>query len=190
MPISVSVPPRIAAYDSGRSSFDGEIPDWRARSVIIGMNTATTGVLLRNPDSGPVAPTVAASARPSLPRVSCARYTPSRWTSPVCWIPALSMNIATIVIVAVFENPEIACWVLTPVTGSRAASVTMTPTAVISFGIASVTNNTSVTPISPNTTTVPSTAGNTIVYIRLPERKWVSTGPVCVRSEIVFGLAD
>jgi hypothetical protein len=73
VPISVSVPPRIAAYDSGNRSFDGESLLCSARSEIIGMNTATTGVLLMNPAIGPVVPTVAASARNSLPFVRSAR---------------------------------------------------------------------------------------------------------------------
>jgi hypothetical protein len=69
VPMSVRVPPSIEAYESGMRSFEGETWLSSARSVTIGMNIATTGVLLMNPASGAVSPTVAPSKRRLLPWV-------------------------------------------------------------------------------------------------------------------------
>ncbi len=48
VPISVQVPPRIAAKLSGMSSCDTGRRYLRAQSPITGIRAATTGVLLRN----------------------------------------------------------------------------------------------------------------------------------------------
>ena len=134
-----------------------------ARSVIVGTNTATTGVLLTIPAIGSVVPIVAASARVSLPRVNPARWRPSRWTTPVFWTPALSMYIATMVTVAALANPEIASRGPTPVHGSSTASETMMPIAVTSFGTSSETKNNSAIPIGENTTSAPIGAPATVI---------------------------
>src|SRR3546814_4467817 len=47
VPIIVSVPPRIVAYDSGISSFEGVVPARLAREIATGVRIATTGVLFR-----------------------------------------------------------------------------------------------------------------------------------------------
>jgi hypothetical protein len=46
--------------------------------------------------------------RRRVPFVGSASETPGRWTSPVPWMPAPGMYIATIVSVAGFANPEMA----------------------------------------------------------------------------------
>ncbi len=48
-PISVVMPPRIAANDSDISSFDEGWPSRSASACMIGIKITTTGVLLRNP---------------------------------------------------------------------------------------------------------------------------------------------
>ena len=48
VPISVSMPPNVGAYESAMSSFEGEVsPSW-ARLVTIGNRMATAAVLLMN----------------------------------------------------------------------------------------------------------------------------------------------
>ena len=47
VPISVIVPPKIAVYDSGNNSFEGE---WLGLSFIAVISDATTAVLLVNDD--------------------------------------------------------------------------------------------------------------------------------------------
>ncbi len=158
VPISVSVPPRIAAYESGSRSFDGLILESSARPVTIGMNTATTGVLFTKPAIGPVVQTVATSARNSDPPVKSARDTPSRSTTPVFWTPALSMYMAMMVTVAGFAKPEIASRAPTPVHGSRTTSAATTAMAVTSLGTTSVTNAVRTARMSRNTTATPDTS--------------------------------
>ena len=48
VPMSVHVPPKIAAYESGSISFDGARPSLRDQSRTAGIIIATTGVLFRN----------------------------------------------------------------------------------------------------------------------------------------------
>ncbi len=57
----VSMPPICEAYDSGMSSFEGDVLPRFATSVTTGTSSATTGVLLRKPETGLVARTVANS---------------------------------------------------------------------------------------------------------------------------------
>ena len=51
VPISVVVPPKIAAKERGISSFEGEILIARARRIATGMRMITTGVLLIKAES-------------------------------------------------------------------------------------------------------------------------------------------
>jgi hypothetical protein len=51
VPMSVMVPPKIAVYDSGNNSFEGE---WFGLSFIAVMSEATTAVLLVNDDKNAV----------------------------------------------------------------------------------------------------------------------------------------
>jgi hypothetical protein len=105
-----------------------------ARSVTIGMNIATTGVLMIKPASGPVIPTVAPRSRVASPRVNAAMRAPSRLIAPVDWPPALRTYIARMVTVAGEANPCRAVRPSTPVHGSRTTSATTTEMAVTSGG--------------------------------------------------------
>jgi hypothetical protein len=161
VPTSVGVPPIIAANDSGVNSFDGDRFASSARSVIIGMNTATTGVLLIKPAVKPVDPTVAPSSLRWLPRVNRAMSAPSRSTIPVSCTPTLRMSIAGVVTVAGLAKPAIAETESTPVQGSNTTRATSTPVAVTSLGTGSVTNKTDTTRISPTTIAMPVVIGGT-----------------------------
>ena len=48
VPMSVQVPPRMEAKESGISSLEGDRPRAAASEIMMGMNTTTTGVLLMN----------------------------------------------------------------------------------------------------------------------------------------------
>ena len=48
-PIRVTMPPRIAAKDSGIISREGDCPRREANACMIGMKMTTTGVLFMNP---------------------------------------------------------------------------------------------------------------------------------------------
>lgn len=48
VPMTVSSPPMMHEYDSGIRNMDGENPRARAQSLVMGISSATTGVLLRN----------------------------------------------------------------------------------------------------------------------------------------------
>ena len=50
VPISVNVPPKIAAYDNGNKSFEGLILNFWHKFVAKGINIATEAVLLINPE--------------------------------------------------------------------------------------------------------------------------------------------
>ncbi|ELZ28159.1 hypothetical protein C475_05120 [Halosimplex carlsbadense 2-9-1] len=157
VPMSVSIPPICEAYDSGISSFDGEVFPSLATSVTTGTSTATTGVLLTNPETGPATPTVASSCRSRLSPANAAIRRPRIWTSPVRLIPALKISIASTVIVAGLENPEIPSLGEIPVHGRRTTSVTMIAIAVTSIGSHSVTNSA----MAPRTTS-PTTTMSTV----------------------------
>jgi hypothetical protein len=75
---------------------------------------------------------------------------------PVSWMPFERMYIARIVSVAAFENPESPCSALMPVHGPSTTSVTRRPSATMSGATASVTNSTTTTRMSPNTSAVPT----------------------------------
>jgi hypothetical protein len=134
VPIRLSVPPSIEAYERGMRSLEGETRASSARSVTIGMNIATTGVLMIKPASGPVIPTVAPRSRVASPRVNAAMRAPSRLIAPVDWPPALRTYIARMVTVAGEANPCRAVRPSTPVHGSRTTSATTTEMAVTSGG--------------------------------------------------------
>ena len=55
VPMRVVMPPRIDMKESGMRSCDGETLNFAPHRVSIGINMATTGVLLRNADSSAVA---------------------------------------------------------------------------------------------------------------------------------------
>jgi len=61
------------------------------------------------------------------------------------------MYMATIVIVAVFEKPEMASVRSRPIEGASAPSVKITPIAVTSFGRSSETKRNRATPMRANT---------------------------------------
>ena len=104
VPIRVQVPPRIDAYDSGKSI--SETLKWqrRAQPVTRGTNIATTGVLLRNADSAATGnimrswPPASDRGRPSTTRAARSR-------PPVSFTPAATTNSAAIVTTAGFEKP-------------------------------------------------------------------------------------
>ena len=63
VPISVHVPPRIAAKLIGMRNFEGLSPMRNAQSRTAGANIATSGVLFKNPESSAVGTNRRASKR-------------------------------------------------------------------------------------------------------------------------------
>ena len=51
VPTKVSVPPKIAAYESGINTLDGLTLNFCATRIVIGIKTATIAVLLTNADA-------------------------------------------------------------------------------------------------------------------------------------------
>jgi hypothetical protein len=202
--MSVSIPPAIEAYDSGRSSFDGDVPCSCARSRTIGSRTATAAVLLMMPESGPTSPMVAPSCLCSLSPVYEETVCCRRWMAPVRRTPSLRIIIARMVIVAGFEKPETPSRGETPVHGPRTMSVTMMPMAVTSIGTGSVTNSTSATRMIAKTSATPT--GSTAIpspSIRAPRvsswwadrsaaqpQGWTVTDPVQLGEKFGLGTAS
>ena len=54
VPMSVHMPPRMAAYDSGMRNLRTARPVLRAHCLMIGMKTTTTGVLFRKADTAAI----------------------------------------------------------------------------------------------------------------------------------------
>jgi hypothetical protein len=155
VPMSVSIPPAIDAYDSGNSSFDGGMPIRSARSTVAGSMMATAAVLLITPDRGPVMPMVASSAPGPSPSLLCASHRVSRSNSPVRRTPSLRIISAAIVTVAGLAKPESPVAISTPVSGSAATSTTITPTAVAAIGTTCVTNSGMMRATSSKTKSIP-----------------------------------
>ena len=76
VPIKVSVPPNIEAYESGINSFDGDVPPFHATSEMTGTSNATTGVLFTRPDVGPARPIVASNCFGPLEPTAAATRVP------------------------------------------------------------------------------------------------------------------
>ena len=193
VPMSVSIPPNIDAYESGKRSFEGEVPPRSARSVTIGRRMATAAVLLMKPEMGATTPMVAPSWRFSLSTVYREMNAPSFWTMPVRWTPSLRMNIASTVSVAALAKPDSPSSGETigigdsrrptstnsPDTGSTSISATITEMAVTSTGTGSVANSTRATRMSTKTTTMPGVSATTggryhrrakACWLRVPRR--------------------
>jgi hypothetical protein len=168
VPMRVSVPPNIEAYESGISSFDGEVPPLRATSEMTGTSSATTGVLFTRPEVGPARPIVARSCLSSLLPTAAATRVPTSCTTPVRRTPSLRMSIARTAMVASFEKPERPSAGDTCVHGWRMTSNTNTNSAVTSTRTYSVTNNANATAMIPNTTSMSVVIGGMSATIWSP----------------------
>ena len=116
---------------------------------------ATIGVLLSTPDGRPATEITERSCRRSLSPAKVAIRAPRRWTAPVRLTPALRMNIARTVIVALFEKPATPSSTEIRVHGSSTISATMTISAVTSTGTRSVANSPNASRVIAKTTTIP-----------------------------------
>ncbi len=67
-PISVTIPPRIAAKDSDIMNLDGDWPSRVASACMIGMKITTTGVLFMNPLTSSTATKASPVASAACPR--------------------------------------------------------------------------------------------------------------------------
>ncbi len=154
VPMTVRVPPSIEANESGMRSFDGEVLPLCARSATTGTRMATTGVLLMNPDTGPVTLMVAASCFVWLLPAYSAIFRPMCWTIPVRLTPVLKMSIANTVMVAGLAKPESPSCGVICVHGSSTIRRTITTMAVTSMGSHSVANKTRERKMSAKTTSI------------------------------------
>ena len=105
VPISVVVPPRIAAKDSGMRSFDGATPIVLASLIATGLSITTTGGVLMNADSVMTPSIMAIMAR--VAELFSARremLRPAASITPVRSSAADRTNIAAIVIGAELEK--------------------------------------------------------------------------------------
>ena len=66
VPIRVHMPPRMAAYDTGRSNFDGDRQCFSVHERTAGINMATSGVLFVNADTAATGKTRRASCLRTL----------------------------------------------------------------------------------------------------------------------------
>ncbi len=107
MPISVVVPPKIAAKESGISSFDGATPIVRASWITTGISTTTIGVLFMRADRI-ITPSIMASIATTGDARLASRETsrPAASITPVRSSAADNTNMAAIVIGAEFEKTE------------------------------------------------------------------------------------
>ncbi len=104
MPIIVSVPPRIVAYDSGISSLDGVVPARLASEIATGVRIATTGVLLRKAEMTNAVIVSPPSTRVGLVPTSPPSQLPSASMQPVRSSAAEMTNMQAIVTGAEFDK--------------------------------------------------------------------------------------
>ena len=102
--MSVQVPPRIDAYESGISISDALKWQRLAQLVTSGTNIATTGVLLRNADSAATG-NIMRSCPPASERGRPSTTRPARSRPPVSLMPAATTKSAAMVTTAGFEKP-------------------------------------------------------------------------------------
>ena len=137
VPINVQTPPNWLAKERGISTRDGAIFRAFERMTAMGINMATVAVLMIKADSTAIVRhRTMISFRSPLP-ANLSRYLASHSTRPVRTNPALRMNMAATVAVAVFANPYSAC---SGLISCKTRSATSTHIAVRSTRNFSVTN--------------------------------------------------
>jgi len=138
VPISVIVPPKIEAKESGISSLDGASPIDFARLMATGIKMTTTGVLLMKADNTITPAIIAMIATIGDDFLaSCDTSRPPASITPVRSSAADRTNIAAIVIGAEFENTPSTSFVFRMPVRSSAP---MARSAVMSTGNFSFTN--------------------------------------------------
>jgi hypothetical protein len=138
VPIKVQTPPNIEAKETGISNFEALMPVSRATPSKIGRNIAMTGVLLIKAERNPTKIITIIIAVKKFRRKIRLTKTPRKLTAPVLNNPALKINIAATVIVAVLLKPaKPSPAVITPLVISKAITISATKSTE-SF---SVTNN-------------------------------------------------
>jgi hypothetical protein len=148
VPISVTVPPRIAAKLRGISTREGARPtDCETRSIT-GKRTATTAVLLRKGDTSAASMHSENTRRRGPPSGADCAQRPIALTTPLFSRPSPSTMMAATVTVTRLESPAMACSaVMTPPSNSA----TGTAIATWSIGTRSVTKRISATSVTPKT---------------------------------------
>lgn len=121
VPISVHIPPNMAAYDSGMSSFFAEMPTLRHHTLTCGINITTMGVLFRNADiNATVGSTLMYARRVDITSPRGNNCFISGIRQPLDRIPSLTRKSNATVITPLFEKPARASVVvITPVASSR-----------------------------------------------------------------------
>ena len=128
VPISVHVPPRIAAYDKGIRSCVGAMPILRASRTAIGMSTTTTGVLFIKAEAAMVpmknrrSTVLGRSLALEVSQVAAASSVPVRTKAPD------RTNMAAMVMGALFEKTPITSLVLIRPSTRKAAAPAMATT--------------------------------------------------------------
>ncbi|GIV60642.1 MAG: hypothetical protein KatS3mg043_1731 [Rhodothermaceae bacterium] len=108
VPMRVTIPPAMAANESGMSSFEGASPTSRAHCFTRGANMATMGVLFRKAERKEVE----SISRTSAPRSRPRGEKTSRSMKPRAFAsctPAATTNSAATVSTAGFAKPAKAC---------------------------------------------------------------------------------
>ena len=134
MPTRVHTPPNCEAYESGISIFEGACRIAVDAAMTRGRKTATMAVLLMKAEVA--ADRSINTSRNSQGQRIRASISPTPFRTPLCWMPALSTNIAATVIVASLEKPESAS---RGVTRPSTITVARTSIATTSTGSFSVT---------------------------------------------------
>ena len=141
VPISVHMPPRIAAKDNGMSNCEEDTRMRFDQSLITGMSIATMGVLLRNAlkaVTGSMRRIWARSGESGWPRRRCTTVV----SAPVWPSPAATTNNAAIVTIPSLEKPA------SPADGVTAPAMTRmhTPPRMMRYGATRVAARETKTP--------------------------------------------
>src|SRR5690606_17910035 len=150
VPMSVTVPPSTAACDRGISSRDTEMPCFLAHSETVGIITATSGVLLRNPDTAATG-TISRSCASLTPLGRPSRRELSHLTAPVSRRPAATTYIAPTVMTPSLPNPDSA--------SSSGSAPTTTSTTIAARNTTSTTRRVTASSVrAPRATSVANMA--------------------------------
>ena len=157
MPISVVVPPRMLAKESGISSREGAIDSERASTMATGVKIATTGVLLMKAEMTMTRKAMAMRAAVGDRPPTRDTMLPARSTSPVRSRAALSTNSAATVIGPLLLNTPRASRALRMPLARSTLSATIATTSGVSRSRTKprTTSTTNASTIAISTASVP-----------------------------------